>query len=209
MIFLVDQKDHADQLIREYHYSQRPVNSIYTFTWHRPRTSVFFDGELVGKAEAASVFSTPPTRWSETVLELLRLVRTEEDDLPPLTSFLSECVSYIKRDGKFDLLISFADSTQDHHGGIYQAASWNYHGKRNRAMDGLIIDGEFVPGRTCNFRYGTRSPVKLAKLRPLLDVQPHYDEGKHLYWKPLNRRGKRKASILELEQNEYPKPEKI
>jgi len=203
LLFEVNQKDQVSELIKEFHYSGRPVNSINTFSWHFPRKSPW--GEIPGDCVAGAVFSSPPTRWSEEVIELLRLVRSEQDGIPPLTGLLSESLKWLKRNTQHDLIVSFADSTQGHHGGIYQAASWNFHGKRKRAMDGLIIDGTFVPGRTCNARYGTRSPSKLKDQRPDLDIEPHYDEGKYLYWKALNRNGKKKASRLMLESNEYVK----
>lgn len=207
VIFEVNNKDQLKNLVSDFHYSGRPVNSIYTFTWHKVKES--FWGEIPGDIVAGAAFSSPPTRWSEEVLELLRLVRSEESGIPPLTGLLSESIKWLRKNSKYDLLISFADSTQGHHGGIYQAASWNYHGKRARAMDGLIINGEFVPGRTCNARYGTRSPVLLREQRPDLEVEPHYDEGKYLYWKALNKAGMKKAARLNLESNKYIKEETI
>ena len=201
MIFAVNEKKQVSNLIKEFHYSGRAVNSIYTFSWHEPRIVPW--GTIAGKCVAGAVFSSPPTRWSEPVIELLRLVRSENQNIPPLTGLLSESIKWLRTNTDCDLIVSFADSTQGHHGGIYQAASWNYHGKRAAANDGLIIDGVFVPGRTCNARYGTRSPTKLKEERPELNIEVHYDEGKHLYWKALNKLGKRKASKLMLESNKY------
>jgi hypothetical protein len=68
-----------------------------------------------------------------------------------------------------------------------------------------VVDGRFVPGRSANSRWGTRSPSRLAALG--VDAEPHYDEGKFLYWKPLNRAGKAKARRLGLECQTYPKPD--
>jgi hypothetical protein len=74
-------------------------------------------------------------------------------------------------------------------------------------MDGVFIDGTFVPGRSCNARYGTQSPRQLAERLAGHTVEPHYDEGKHLYWRALNREGKRKAERLGLKSLAYPKPD--
>jgi hypothetical protein len=158
-----------------------------------------------GPAIAACIFSNPTTRWSESVLELTRLIRIEGITIS-LTGLISATCQECRRQG-FHLLISFADSTQGHHGGIYQAASWNYHGKRESAMDGLVISGRFVPGRTCNALYGTRSPERLAVLHPDWPIEPHHDDGKHLYWRALDREGESKAGRLELKRLPYPKPE--
>jgi len=189
----------AKDLVERFHYSGRvPSNVQLVVTMHE-------DGGLFGDygpTVAALFYSIPPTRWSEPVWELSRLVR---DDVPrTLTPLISFSVKAARRRGS-DLLVSFADKTQGHHGGIYQAASWNYDGARDRCVDGCIVDGVFVPGRSCNSRWGTRSPTKLTELLGR-NVSPHYDEGKHLYWKALNKSGKRKSERLQLESNDYPKP---
>lgn len=190
----------ANALVRRHHYSGRPPSNVQIVgTLHR-EGGLFGD---YGDAIAACFLSIPPTRWSEEVLELSRLVRT---DYPiALTPLIAGVCKWAKREG-YDLLVSFADKTHGHHGGIYQAASWAYDGARNKRMDGCIVDGFFVPGRSCNSKWGTRSPEKLrAKL--MRDVQPHYDEGKHLYWRALNNKGKAKAARLGLKSLAYPKPE--
>ena len=94
---------------------------------------------------------------------------------------------------------------QGHHGGVYQAASWNYHGKRESRMDGVIVGGRFIPGRTANAMFGTRSPSRLAD-RGIV-AEGHFDEGKHLYWKAVTKEGSRRATRLNLEMNAYPKPD--
>ena len=107
----------SDSLVENFHYSGYvPSNIQYCATL------------MEGETPTASIYySIPATRWSENVLELCRLVRDENVyPKPILTHLISESIRFIKRDKKFDLLISFADSTHNHHGGIYQAASWNY-----------------------------------------------------------------------------------
>jgi hypothetical protein len=73
-------------------------------------------------------------------------------------------------------------------------------------MDGLVVDGVFVAGRSCNAKWGTQSPTKLATLHPEFRISPHYDLGKYLYWTELTKRGKMVAAELGLESNPYPKP---
>ena len=138
------------------------------------------------------------------VIELIRLVRTPECDAP-LSGLVSETTRWVRRLKVCDLVVSFADATVGHHGGIYQAASWIYHGQRERRMDGVVIGGKFVPGRMANNAYGTRSPAKLNERG--IDAVPHYDDGKHLYWRALNRSGRQKAKRLGLLSMPYPKPD--
>jgi hypothetical protein len=191
--------DEAVDLVKRHHYSRRvPSNIQFVGTLH-DCGGLFGD---YGRAVAAVFFCFPPTRWSEPVLELSRLVRADQQ--VPLTQMVAFSCRRLKAMGH-DLLVSFADKTQGHHGGIYQAASWNYAGARERCVDGLIVDGVFVAGRSCNSRWGTRSPAKVSAILGR-EVVPHYDEGKHLYWRALGSRGDAKAKRLGLADLPYPKP---
>ena len=199
--FVTGRKLDADRLVILFHYSHYiPTNIQYCVTQY-----------INGKAIAAIYYSIPATRWSDEVLELCRLVRSEEtDNKPTLTQIISKSVNHIRQDNKYNLIVSFADSTHNHHGGIYQAASWNYHKLRKSCIDAFVIDGILVPRRTCNHRYGT-SGLKLVKQ---LEEEghvctPHRDKGKHIYWKALNRKGEQKAQKLGLTAEEYPKPDRV
>lgn len=199
LFFCAGQMDEAIGLVRQFHYSKRePSNIVFAGTLHEPG-GLFGD---FGPAIAAALFSFPPTRWSENVLELTRLVRRNGCRVP-LTRLISLSCARLKKHG-YDLLVSYADETQGHHGGVYQAASWHYHGQRSPANDGVFINGKYFPGRTCNTKWGTRSPNKLRALLGCA-VEPHCDAGKHLYWRNLTRSGKGKAVRLGLKNKAYPK----
>lgn len=189
-------------LIRAFHYSGRMPANIQKCFALRDDGGLF--GDFGQEIEAVAIFSIPPTRWSEPVMELTRLVR-KPDCTRPLSSLIAGACGLLRRRTDAALLVSFADWTQQHHGGIYQACGWRYAGCRERRMDGVIIDGRFHPGRSCNSRWGTRSPSKLATIlrKP---VEPHFDEGKHLYWRALNVAGKTRAKRLGLASLPYPKP---
>lgn len=194
----------AKALIEQYHYSHRMPDGILAVgTFH-------LDGGLFGdkgEAIAACVFCNSTARWNEEVIELIRLVRKDNIQVP-LTKLIALTLKLIKRQG-YDLVISYADKEQNHHGGIYQAASWFYNGERESRMDGLIVNGIFYPGRTCNALWNTQSPKKLKVIKPKWDIQPHYDKCKHLYWKPLSHKGKLKAERLGLKKATYPKPRMV
>ena len=200
VFFRLNQGQAAARLVKQWHYSHRvPSNVQLVGTWHLPG-GLFGD---MGDAIAACYFSLPPTRWAEPVWELARLVRAEGVPCPPLTGLISLTCGWAKRHGA-DLLVSFADQGEGHHGGIYQAASWHYNGQRESAMDGVIENGVFIPGRTANGIWGTRSPSRLAARG--ITVSPHYDVGKHLYWKALTKTGKQRAARLGLKAMPYPRP---
>jgi len=202
--FRVGDVEAATELVKEFHYSHRMAGNIQLVgTWHR-------DGGLFGdygQAIAAVVFSVPPTRWSEPVYELSRLVRREDAQIS-LSALIGQTCAFLARSNETDLIVSFADWTQGHHGGVYQACSWKYDGCRGRSMDGCVINGVFIPGRSLNSKYGTRSPDKLRERLSGQTVVPHYDEGKHLYWRALTRTGQKKAARLGLGDHPYPKPAK-
>lgn len=188
-------------LVRGFHYSRRmPGNIQHCYAIRKPGG---FFGDT-GEPVAGAIFSIPPTRWGEELIELTRLVRHPACDVP-LSSLIAFSAGWLRKAG-WALAVSFADRTQGHHGGIYQAAGWNYDGCRDRTMDGVMIDGVFKPGRSCNSQWGTRSPDKLREMFPDRAIEPHFDEGKHCYWKPLAVAGKSKARRLGLQRLPYPKP---
>lgn len=203
LFFHAGNTDDAASLVKRYHYSRRMPSSIQFVG------GFYLSGGLFGtrgECVASVIFSIPGTRWGEPVYELSRLVR-KDDVRVPLTKLISLAVSRLRAEGLTDLLVSFADWTQRHVGTIYQAAGWHYAGKRGVRMDGLTVDGEFVPGRSCNSRWGTQSPARLAERFPSMKIEPHWDEGKHLYWKAIRPSGDLKAQRLELKREPYPKSE--
>jgi hypothetical protein len=193
----------AEDLVLRFHYSGRTTTPWFVGTAHE-EGGLFGD---FGPAIAAVVFSPPPAQWAEEVYELSRLVRRPDADVP-LTWLISNAVRWIRRTKReADLLVSFADPAEGHHGGVYQAASWNYAYQSKRDSDGLFVNGVFVPGRTCNARYGTRSAIKLRREHPEWQIEYSRTEGKHLYWKAIRKSGHAKAQRLGLKRLPYPKPD--
>jgi hypothetical protein len=123
-----------------------------------------------------------------------------------MTQLISKALGYIKKEKLAIMIISFADVEEDHHGGIYQACSWIYHGMRNKRLDGVNIDEQFMSARTCNHRYGTSSVPLLRRKLKGRKVVPHFDSGKHCYWKALSKQGMRLAVNLAFHSRAYPKP---
>lgn len=200
----VGRRDEAAALVIQHHYSHRaPLVVIECVTWHEPGGLLGDMGEPV----AAAVFGSATRRWTDYAWELKRLVRTPSMGVP-LTGLISQALRAIKGRPKFPgLVVSYADIQHGHHGGIYQAASWNYHGARARSDEGMLIDGVFVPKRTVSTRFGTFSLRAVRELAGGVPVSLKHDEGKHLYWKALNKRGVAAAKAIGLECKPYPKPD--
>jgi hypothetical protein len=183
----------ADELVRRFHYSHRPIlqGSLYV-TWHD-------DGGLFGDsgpAWAACVFGIPFNLKTEgKTLELCRVVRDEIPGRPPLSGLIAASCRIIKQRHLADLLISYADTGQNHHGGLYRAASWDYIGLRP-GSDLVVIQGVPIHERTALYRYGTKSLVELRSLLSDETINTSTDAPKHLYAKALTKTGRRDLEAI-------------
>ena len=83
------------------------------------------------------------------------------------------------------MVVSFADTTQGHHGGIYQAGNWLFVGTQE--YHAYKINGEIVHPRTCYHRWGVGGQ-SVPWLREHID--PHAERirngQKHKYVMPLD-----------------------
>lgn len=196
MIYRVVSSVMCEPLVLKHHYSHRMPIAIKLCYGHVD--------EAARTLKACCIFSHATGRWEgHNLWELTRLVRTP-DYGDPLTRLIAKAVGHIRGDKLTDLIISFADAEEDHHGGIYQACSWIYGGMVERRLDGFNINGIFVPARTCNTKYGTSCPDQLCK--KVKGAIPHYDIGKHRYWKSLSKRGMQLALTMGFKSLAYPKP---
>ena len=224
--FHIGERQSARELVLKYHYSGRCHEApILVGSLHLGGGLYGDKGELV----ACCMFSLSNNNtWALKKVDLIELVRLcrKEEIRVPLSWLVSHTVKALKQTGRFDIAISYADATQDHHGGIYQACSWKFHTYRKPKEDGLIIDGKFVPKRSVSSRYGTYRRDKLGEMFDKVIEDPgvlkfagekpviktiewgsHVDKGKYMYWIPLNKNGKKIAKrVLNFECNEYPKP---
>lgn len=199
----LDQDDEAAELVKKWHYSHRVPSNVQVVATAHEQGGLFGD---LGRAIAACYVSIPGSghysiggKQIET-LELTRLVRCDDIEIA-LTPLISYAMRWTWRLRKGDLVISFADKQQGHHGGIYQAASWCYDGLRDPNAEGVLIDGHFIPMRTIISHKQAREKFKGR------EVTVKRDEGKHCYWKALSRSGVAKAKLLGLEHRPYPRPD--
>ena len=119
----------AQSMVARLHYARGGSNTfVYCHGLFEKKT-----GRAVGVA-----WWLPPTRvacesvnkaeWKR-VLSLTRMVI--EPDVPKnAASFLlARSVKRIRQDGRFRSLVTYADESQNHLGGVYRAANWNYAGR--------------------------------------------------------------------------------
>jgi hypothetical protein len=116
------------------HYAKRMCSISYAF-------GIFMDDLLVG----VCTFGSPPSRAlcigvcgeknSHKVYELNRLCINEDLEKNVLSFFVSNCLKLLPNDL---IIVSYADTSMNHHGYIYQATNWIYTGlsaKRTERFD--------------------------------------------------------------------------
>ena len=79
------------------------------------------------------------------------------------------------------LLVSFADPSEGHHGGIYQAGGWVYVGVSASVRESLLADGRWVHARTIGKQWGVKSKAGRTHV-----VESRIRQGKHRYLFPLD-----------------------
>lgn len=172
----------AKYAVEHWHYSRRMPKSKLA------KVGVWEDGAFVG----AIVFgygATPeigkPYGLQQTqVCELVRVALTNHQ--APVSRMLAIAVKLIKRDMPgVRLIVSFADTSQNHHGGIYQASGWIHTGSEE--YHAYRVSGCVVHPRTLYDRFGVGGqsiPWLRANVDPLAE---RIRNGiKHKYVMPLD-----------------------
>jgi hypothetical protein len=189
-------------LVRDYHYSRRSAGLVrHAFAWRNPGGLFGETGEPI----AGITYSQPVNRnFPPESAELSRLVR-REDFSGDLSKFVTWSLRWLRANTRTPFVLSYADTTHGHHGGIYQACGFVYVGPTSPGHIGFNApDGSFVHGRICNGRFGTRSVEAIAQLKP--DWVPVYGEPKHLYIFPLRQKWTTIARKHGWQSLPYPKP---
>jgi hypothetical protein len=76
--------------------------------------------------------------------------------LAPVSMVLAVVVRLVRKSNPgLELLVSYADQRQGHHGGVYQAAGWTYLGETAREAT-LWVQGREMHARTVSGKFGTR-----------------------------------------------------
>ena len=123
--------------------------------------------------------------------ELTRIALQKHE--APVSRILSICIKKLKQlSPDLQLIVSFSDLMQNHHGGIYQASNWIYVGK-TKINKFYMINGKKIHPRTVS----DYKPVKgrpegmsiLDSIKNYIDPCAHLveDKGKHKYLYPLNQ----------------------
>jgi hypothetical protein len=182
----IDYQDCKEWFLKK-HYAHRMPNVSFCF------------GLYSDKLEGVCNFGSPPSRAlcvgvcgidnAHKVYELNRLIINEGLPKNTLSYFVGQCLKLLPNDL---ILVSYADTSQNHHGYIYQATNWIYTGLSAKRIERFDIDNPNKHNRgvygndKINFEYRDRpqkhryiyfigSKTQKQKLRKALryEIQPY------------------------------------
>lgn len=160
-----------------WHYSKcMPSGKLVKFgVWENKK----FVGAVIFGLGATPNLCKPYGLKMTQVCELCRVALTSHQS--PVTKILAVCLKLLKKKcpGLF-LVVSFADSSQGHHGGIYQGGNWIFTGSAR--LPTWIIFNKKIHPRTVVAKYG-------GSCSKVLSVDPNAHKiyaVKHRYLFPLN-----------------------
>ena len=123
----------ARELVTKLHYSKGATNTgVYTHGLFRKEKSLY-ESDCLGVAwwlpptkNAAN--ATYPENWRR-VLVLTRLAIEPSVPKNGASFLLSQSIKLIDKDRKWECLVTYADTWQEHTGAIYKATNWEYIGE--------------------------------------------------------------------------------
>lgn len=181
MLLTGDEKKAAQDAIINHHYT----HSVPAGKSH-----------YVKFGDAIVVWSIPANRNLQrfimgntgTLWELSRLWAPDGHDKNLLTQAISRAAKLLAAIEQVDCLVSYADPNVGHHGGVYRAASWIYHGKSEEVR--VYKDGT---GQSISRRAFHSGPKGLRKAEiEALGYTEFKLPGKERFVRPLSRLARKK-----------------
>lgn len=122
----------ARRLVEKWHYAKSATNTgVYTHGLFKRGTEFLFS-DCLGVAwwlpptKNAAIATYPEGDWRK-VLSLTRLVISPEVPKNACSFLLSRSMKMVDKT-KWECLVTYADTWQNHTGGIYRATNWEYMG---------------------------------------------------------------------------------
>lgn len=181
----------AKYACENWHYSKKmPVNkTVKIGVWEN---GVYIGVVIFSPGATPTLYKTYNITQQEGC-ELTRIALNKHKS--PVSKILSLSLKFLKKSNPgIKLVISFADTKEGHHGGIYQATNWIYVGTAGpRKLPKL--NGKFIHERSLSLL------VKQGKIKRS-DCEWVNAKPKHKYLMPLDEKMKKKVQIL---SKPYPK----
>jgi len=142
-----------------------------------------FIGVVLFGRGATPNLGKPYSLGQDECVELVRIALTKHENA--VSRIASLAVKFLRKTNpKLRLIVSFADQSQGHHGGIYQAGNWVYNGQGDPAKF-YMIRGKLTHPRSIGAKGFVQNLSGAKKLDPnatVVDVP-----GKHRYLMPLDK----------------------
>lgn len=180
------------------HYAKRIPPIEYAFG--------LFNSELVGIVTFGTPASNPlRTLWDKyKLMELNRLVVNEGLCKNALSFFVSNALKSIV---KPTVIVSYADTSQGHHGYIYQATNWIYTGLSANRTDWKIKGLEHLHGASiADISRGQANRVEFMREKFGENFYLEQRPRKHRYFYFLGDKKQRKDMISKLPYSIQPYP---
>lgn len=180
--------------VEHWHYSRKlPAGKLVKVgAWEGDR----FVGVVIFSRGATPVLGKQYGLTQAECVELTR-VALAHDHAAPVSQVLSRAITFLReRNPGLRLIVSFADTKQGHHGGIYQATNWVYAGTFT-AQNYIELRGELHHPRSLGAKYGVGGQ-SIPWLRKHVDPNARNvpQPPKHRYLMPLDRRMRRQIAKL-------------
>jgi len=148
-----------------------------------------------GALEGVCCFGNPANKGNSKLgdydqIELVRLVVNEGLFNNTLSYFVSQCLKQLPKPLS---IISYADSSQGHHGYIYQATNWYYTGKSTCVSCWVDKEGKFIHNRSMSLYRDKYPHLSRTDVAHKLGFKKIVGASKHRYFYFVgNKKDKRK-----------------
>lgn len=173
----------AKYAVEHWHYSKRmPMPPLV-------RIGAWEDGKYIGCvlfARGANMNIGAPYKLATTeVAELVRIALTKH--ATPVSRVMRIAVKFLRDNSPgLRLLVSYADPSEGHHGGVYQACSWVYEGPCGESTL-FLHEGRWKHQREVTADSFGRNTPGSAKVANWQSLPRKKTPGKHKYLLPLDK----------------------
>lgn len=173
--------DAAKYACMNWHYSKcLPIGKLVKVgAWENGK----FIGVVLFGRGATPNLGRPYNLGQDQCVELVRIALSNHNN--PVSRIASIAIKFLKQTNpKLRLVVSFADQSQGHHGGIYQAGNWIYNGQSEPAKF-YIIRGKLTHPRSIGAKGLSQNINGAKRIDPnavIVNIP-----GKHRYLMPLDK----------------------
>ena len=206
-VFEINKEHYRDWVLNK-HYAKRMPSITYAY-------GLFIDEKMVGVASYGRpmahslVKGAFKGKWMDTFLELNRLCVNDGLEKNTLSFFLSKTLKMLP---KPNVVVSYADTSMNHNGYIYQATNWIYTGLSAKRKDYKIKGYEHLHSASIMDKVRGVKKGKVQALKDTFGEGNVYTEDrprKHRYFYFLGSKSEKKDMLRNLSYKieQYPKGE--